>query len=253
MTMQSPAFFSHRERELPDLSFRERNNMTKRKVKNKKPRSDLPFFMRVKYSGRGIIQLGALLLMALCGYELYIRLDDFRRWTEGIRFLSEARGENFFENMGIILQAESMVELRNILIFLVCCVLFSLFCVIFCNKPKAAYALIPADIGIILLGALLKGVMVFGFGVLAQWLKLIPLLLVLAGCVINLIQGKIAARYRKEHSRPQVSPAPYAPQQTIPAPEKAPDALPVPPSSVRVPSSPYYSERPVQKRERLFK
>lgn len=214
-----------------------------RKAKNKKPRSDMPFFMRVKYSGRGIIQLGALLLMALCGYELYIRLDDFRRWTEGIRFLSEARGEDFFENMGIILQAESMAELRNILIFLVCCVLFSLFCVIFCNKPKAAYALIPADIGIILLGALLKGVMVFGFGFLAQWLKLIPLLLVLAGCVINLIEGKIAARYWKDHGR----------QESVPAPEKAPHALPVPPSSVPFPSSPYRSEMPEQKRERFFK
>lgn len=224
-----------------------------RKAKSKKPRSDLPFFMRVKYSGRGIIQLGALLLMALCGYELYIRLDDFRRWTEGIRFMSEARGENFFENMGIILQAESMVELRNILIFLVCCVLFSLFCVIFCNRPKAAYALIPADIGIILLGALLKGVMVFGFGFLAEWLKLIPLLLILTGCVINLIQGKIAARYRDEHGGQESVHAPAAPKQSVPAPEKAPNALPVPPSSVPFPSSPYRSEMPGQKRERLFK
>lgn len=224
-----------------------------RKAKSKKPRSGMPFFMRVKYSGRGIIQLGALLLMALCGYELYIRLDDFRRWTEGIRFLSKARGENFFENMGIILQAESMVELRNILIFLVCCVLFSLFCVIFCNRPKAAYALIPADAGIILLGALLKGVMVFGFGFLAQWLKLIPLLLILAGCVINLFEGKIAARYWKDHGRQESVPAPAVPKQSVPAPEKAPAPLPVPPSSVPFPSSPYRSEMPEQKRERFFK
>lgn len=224
-----------------------------RKAKSKKPRFGMPFFMRVKYSGRGIIQLGALLLMALCGYELYIRLDDFRRWTEGIRFLSKARGENFFENMGIILQAESMAELRNILIFLVCCVLFSLFCVILCNRPKAAYALIPADAGIILLGALLKGVMVFGFGFLAQWLKLIPLLLILAGCVINLIEGKIAARYWKDHGRQESVPAPAVPKQSVPAPEKAPHALPVPPSSVPFPSSPYRSEMPEQKRERFFK
>lgn len=227
--------------------------MIRRKEKSKKPRSGMPFFMRVKYSGRGIIQLGALLLLALCGYELYIRLDDFRRWTEGIRFMSEAKGESFFENMGLILQAESMTELRNILIFLVCCVLFSLFCAIFCNRPKAAYALIPADIGIILLGTLLKGVTVFGFGFLAEWLKLIPLLLILAGCVINLIEGRIAARYRADHGGQESGPLPAAPLQTVPAPEKTPAPLPVPPSSVPFPSSPYRSEMPVRKRERLFK
>ncbi|MBO2517288.1 MAG: hypothetical protein CW338_08475 [Clostridiales bacterium] len=163
--------------------------------KKARKRGGMPRFMRVKYDGRGLLQLGALTLLGLSGYELYIRLDDFSRWTAGIRALSAARQQSFIENMWLAFQAPEMKGLGNILIFLACSVILSLLCLLLCNRPKAGYFLIPAAAGLFCIGTLLPGVMVFGFGALLQWIKLIPLGLIVLGCAINMIEGRIGKRY----------------------------------------------------------
>ena len=51
----------------------------------KKPRGH----RRPSLFGRHPLTLGALALLGLSGYELWIRVEDFWAWTSGIRHLSQ--------------------------------------------------------------------------------------------------------------------------------------------------------------------
>lgn len=162
-----------------------------------------PRFMRVKYDGRGMIRFAAFLLLVLCGYELYVRLDDFTRWTDAIRILSERTGGSFYEYMRIILDTPSMTGMKNILIFLLSCVVLALLCLIFSNKPWGASVLIPTDAGVLCLGLFLPYVTAFGFSGLLQIIKLFPIALILVGCIVNIVEKGIQSRYMKMHPETQ--------------------------------------------------
>ena len=169
-----------------------------KRTKEKRRGPKRPRFMRVKYDGRGMLLSGALLLLALSGYELYVRLDDFSRMVDGVRYLSAVKNESFVENLLITLEAPGMVSLRNILIFLSACVILSLVCLLCSNRPRAGVPVMLLDAAVFLSGLLLKGVAVFTFAGLLQWVKLFPLLLILIGAAVNLIEGKLAGRYAEE-------------------------------------------------------
>ena len=54
--------------------------------------------------GRHPLTVGAVSLLAVSGYELWIRLEDFWAWTSGIRHLSKVRRTPFLEDLAIIFE-----------------------------------------------------------------------------------------------------------------------------------------------------
>lgn len=156
----------------------------------------LPRFMRVRYDGRGILRLSALLLLILTGHELYARTGGIIQQAEELCLLNGATNAGFTEKLNIILLDGRMHEDRNLLIFAACAVILSLLCVILGNRPRAGYFLIPADTAVLCAGLILPGIIQFDFSAMLQWGKLIPLVLIPIGCTVNLIEGKICRRFR---------------------------------------------------------
>ena len=54
--------------------------------------------------GRHLLTLGALALLGLSGYELWIRLEDFWAWSAGIQHLSQVRGTPFIQDLAIVFE-----------------------------------------------------------------------------------------------------------------------------------------------------
>ena len=77
-------------------------------------------------AGRHLLTFGALGLLGVSGYELWIRLEDFWAWTQGIRHLSAVQGTSFISNMGIILEAPEMRALGFKMLFLCAAILINL-------------------------------------------------------------------------------------------------------------------------------
>lgn len=135
--------------------------------------------------GRHPLTLGAVALLGLSGYELWIRLEDFWAWTQGIRHLSAVQGTSFISNMGIILEAPEMRALGFKMLFLCAAILFALVCLIRRNRAGGAWVLILLDLAVAFGGWRLG---VFGFHPAdwAQTIKLAPLALILIGCIANM-------------------------------------------------------------------
>ena len=152
---------------------------------------------RPRLSGRHMLTLGALSLFGVSGYELWIRLEDFWAWTKGIRHLSAVQGTSFVRNMGIIFETPEMRELGYKLLFLCFTILFGLICLIRRNRARGAWLLILLDVAVGV-GGWLLGVYGFHPAQWAQTLKLIPLVLILAGCITNIAHRSIL---RKKHHR----------------------------------------------------
>ena len=152
--------------------------------------------------GRHPLTVGALALLGLSGYELWIRLEDFWAWTSGIRHLSQVRGTPFLEDLGIIFEAPEMRQLGLKLAFLLAAVVYAVICVI-CRNRGGAWVLLALDIALAAGGGML-GLYSFHPASWAQVLKLIPLALIAAGCVINIAHH--AALRRQGKPKPQKSP-----------------------------------------------
>ena len=149
--------------------------------------------------GRHLLTLGALALFGVSGYELWIRLEDFWAWTQGIRHLSAVQHTSFIANMGIIFEAPEMQQLGYKLLFLCFCILFGLICLIRRNRSRGVWLLMLLDIATGV-GGWLLGVYGFHPADWAQTLKLLPLALILAGCIANMAHGA-AIRKRREARR----------------------------------------------------
>lgn len=156
--------------------------------------------------GRHMITLGALALLGLSGYELWIRFEDFWAWTAGIRHLSEVRGTPFYEDLGIVFQAPEMRALGCKMAFLLVTLLFALICVIRRNRARGAWVLIVLDLAAVGAGVWL-GVYGLNPSDWAQTLKLAPLALILAGCIANIIH-RAAIRRRRAKLPPPPPPPP---------------------------------------------
>ena len=147
-------------------------------------------------SGRHLITLGALSLFGVSGYELWIRLEDFWAWTKGIRHLSAVQQTSFINNMAIIFETPEMRQLGYKLLFLCFTVLFSLICLIRRNRARGAWVLMIQDAAVAA-GGWYQGVYGFKPTDRAQTLKLIPLILIMAGCITNLIHRAVLRKRRK--------------------------------------------------------
>ena len=137
--------------------------------------------------GRHPLTLGAVALLGVSGYELWIRLEDFWAWTAGIRHLSEVRGTPFIQDLAIVFEEPRMRQLGFKMLFLALAVVFSIVCVFRRNRSRGAWALLILDIILAAAGWYL-GLYSYRPQDWAQTLKLVPLVLIAVGCVTNIAQ-----------------------------------------------------------------
>lgn len=147
--------------------------------------------------GRHPLTLGALALLGLSGYELWIRIEDFWAWTAGIRHLSQVRGTPFIQDLAIVFEAPEMRQLGFKMLFLLGSVLFAVICLFRRNRARGAWLLLILDVALAVGGGLL-GLYSFRPSDWAQTLKLAPLALIAVGCVMNMIQHHALRRRRAE-------------------------------------------------------
>ena len=149
--------------------------------------------------GRHLLTLGALALLGLSGYELWIRIEDFWAWTAGIRHLSQVRGTPFIQDLAIVFEAPEMRQLGYKMLFLLGSVIFAIICIIRRNRARGAWLLLILDVALAAGGAAL-GLYGLRFTDWAQTLKLAPMALIAAGCIVNLIHRQALRRRRPEAS-----------------------------------------------------
>ena len=170
-----------------------RNFEKSNKPKRRKPR-------RRPLSGRHWILIGSICLMLWAGYELYVRFDDAYAWCSGIKHLAETLNQSFLDCMRIVMETEQMRELGMKLFFLLGTELFGVAGLCLRHRGAASAVLLVLDGALVYFGARL-GVLGFETKNLVQMLKLIPMALIVAGCIINLIQGAIRAARRRNKKR----------------------------------------------------
>ena len=148
-------------------------------------------------AGRHLLTFGALGLLGVSGYELWIRLEDFWAWTKGVRHLSATRGTPFLEDMKIIFEEPEMRQLGFKLLFLAITILFAFICVIRRNRARGGWLLMALDAAVIGAGAWM-GIYGFHPSDWAQTLKLVPLVLIPVGCVMNYAHRAILRKRIRE-------------------------------------------------------
>lgn len=147
--------------------------------------------------GRHLLTLGALALLGLSGYELWIRLEDFWAWTSGIRHLSQVRGTPFIQDLAIVFEAPEMRQLGFKLLFLLGAVIFAIICLFRRNRARGAWVLLALDAALAVGGGLL-GLYSLRPSDWAQVLKLVPIALIAAGCTINIVHCQALRRRRSQ-------------------------------------------------------
>lgn len=163
---------------------------------------------RRKLKGRHLLTIGALALLALSAYELWIRIEDFWAWTAGIRHLSAVRGNSFAEDLVIVFETPAMRQLGYKMLFLILTMIFSLICLIRRDHARGGWILMLMDAAVAGTGAYL-GLYSLNWTDWAQVLKLLPLMMIMVGLIINYINRAIRLRRRRQRpARP---------------PEKSPD------------------------------
>ena len=148
--------------------------------------------MKRRYAGRHLFTLGAILLLTWAGYELYARLDTI--WWALSGLWRMCSNENIPFRRALSYFDPSMFRL---VLFLFCCVVYALFCIALRNRPRGAYLILLLGVALAWFGLDYLGLL--GSGRL-ELLKLIPLLMIAAGCLINLIQFYFG-RYDERGSR----------------------------------------------------
>lgn len=152
-------------------------------------------------AGRHLLTFGALGLLGVSGYELWIRLEDFWAWTKGVRHLSARRGTPFIEDMMIIFEEPEMRQLGFKMLFLVITILFALVCLLRRSRARGGWLLLTLDAAVVGAGAWM-GIYGFNPSNWAQMLKLLPLGMIAAGCIVNYIhRGRIRKRIEARKAR----------------------------------------------------
>ena len=154
---------------------------------------------RRKLWGRHILTVGALLLLALCGYELWIRMEDFLAWTSGVRHLSSVRGTPFWEDMAIIFEEPKMRQLGLKMLFLLALAVFALVCLTQRNRRGGACVILALDVAMAA-AAMHIGLYTFSMINWVQSVKIVPQALILIGAAANLIPER--------HKKPPAPPKP---------------------------------------------
>ena len=153
--------------------------------------------------GRHLLTFGAAGLFGVSIYELWIRLEDFYAWIKGVSHLSTVRGTSFAEDMKIIFETPEMRQMGFKLIFLLITLVFAVICVFRRNHAKYGWALMVMDALVIGAGFWL-GLYGFHPSNWAQLLKLVPLIMIPAGCIWNYIhRAELQRRIEERAERKQ--------------------------------------------------
>lgn len=144
--------------------------------------------MKKKYSGRFLMLFGAIFLLIWSCYELCIRCETLYANCMGMYNVVKVvhPEDSFWSYFWDYLVEEHMVREWSTLGFLLMCGVLSIMGVCLRNRPRAGFVIIALDLFICLIGWKVMGL--FGFSIL-NWtaiMKIIPLLLIVAGCMMNL-------------------------------------------------------------------
>ena len=152
--------------------------------------------MRRKLIGRHPLTIGALILLGLSVYEIWIRFDDFQAWITGVKHLSEVRGTPFLEDMRIIFEVPEMRQLGFKMLYLAAAAIFAVICLICRNRSRGMWAMIIFAAAFAVFGIMLD---IYAVNTWLQIIKLIPLALIIAGSITNLASpgGKSRKKYQK--------------------------------------------------------
>ena len=143
--------------------------------------------MKRKLIGRHPLTLGALILLGLSVYEIWIRFDDFQAWFLGVRHLSEVRGTPFLEDLLIIFEVPEMKQLGLKMLYLAAMIIFAVICIFRRSRPKGMWLIFILTIMSAAGGILLE---IYSFASWIQIIKLIPLALMAVGSMSNMAQRK---------------------------------------------------------------
>ena len=150
-------------------------------------------------NGRYLVTAGALALVALCGYELWVRLEDLKAWTSGVMHLSQVQGTSFIENMRVIFEVPEMKAMGCKLLFLLGALIFALLCLIRRARARGAWALMVLDAAVAF-GGWALGLYALELTNLLQLLKLLPLITIFAGFVVNYVhRSQLRKRKHRHH------------------------------------------------------
>lgn len=175
-------------------------------------------YMRGKLYGRHPLTIGALILLGLSAYELWIRIEDFLAWTQGVRHLSEVRGTSFLEDMKIIFEAPAMQALGFKMLYLIGVIIFAIICLICRNKRRGIWMILLLAIAAGAVGVFLE---IYALSGWVQLAKLVPLALIVIGSISNMVPLKTERRRALEERNtmdPRQIPGGRQPQITGHAP-----------------------------------
>lgn len=130
--------------------------------------------------GRRMLFWGALLLIVWAGYELSVRWDTITKANVTVSMMANDLRASWWD----VLFKYKYIEVLKVPALLAACVLLGLFALLLRNRPLAGFVLIPACL---LLAWLSVDAKAFFNRSLWQMLKLLPLLLITLGSVINLV------------------------------------------------------------------
>jgi len=154
--------------------------------------------MRRKLFGRHPLTIGALILLGLSAYELWIRIEDFLAWTQGIRHLSEVRGTSFLEDMKIIFEAPAMRALGFKMLYLAAVIIFAIICLICRNKRRGIWIILLLALAAAAGGVFLE---IYSLSGWVQIAKLVPLALIVIGSFSNMLPQRTQRRRIPEDRR----------------------------------------------------
>lgn len=150
--------------------------------------------------GRHPLTIGAVILLGLSAYELWVRLEDFHAFFLGIHHLSEVRGTSFLEDLSIVFEVPEMRMLGYKMLYLAAVVVFAIVCLVRRNRYRGMWVHLLLAIAAAVCGVFLD---IYAFSTWLQIIKLIPLGLIGVGSVINMTH----------HHRQKKLPGPIPPRQ----------------------------------------
>ena len=144
-----------------------------------------------QYAGRKLMFWGALALIALAGYECWARLDTLVWAAQGVMRMCIAeripitRAVSYFDP-----------KMFYLLAFLVLCVVVGLLAIVFRNKPAAGYVFLPLMLMISYVSFRSDGLLATDALKSIDPVKLVPMVAIVVGSIINLIQSFCIYRQR---------------------------------------------------------
>lgn len=146
---------------------------------------------KLREAGKKMLFWGALLLFIWAGYELSIRYDTLSKSTNTVYLMAKDLNASLID----VLFKYQYFDALKLPIFLFLYAVFALFVFIFRGNPFIGYVSIPVSLLLIWTSFDAR---VFFSRSLWEMLKLLPLLLIIIGSLVNLIFYYYIRKRRKE-------------------------------------------------------